>query len=273
MTQTTPITCPSCGATTQGNFCGSCGAPLGPRPCPGCGTALPLGARFCQGCGTAVSGTGTQVPHAARPGSGALTNNPTPWIVAGILCVVAIGSIVYSARSRNEPAGPNMANAGNATGVAANADSIAVVRAPDISNMTPRERFTRLADRIQTAIEARDSSQVFRFFPMAEGAFTQLPAADRDIDARYHMGMLWAQVGEFAKAKAQTDSLMAAAPGNLFGYYLYAMLAEFQGDSATARKSRTDFRDHYASELKQGRPEYKEHAPFLDQYRKGAGAN
>lgn len=164
-----------------------------------------------------------------------------------------------------------MANAGNATGVAAG-DSGTIVRAPDISNMTPRERFTRLSDRITTAIEARDSNQVFQFFPMAEGAFTQLPDADRDVDARYHMGMLWAQVGEFVKAKGQADSIMQVAPGNLFGTYMYAMLAEFRGDSTAAQKSRADFRSHYAAEMKKARPEYKEHEPFLDSYRKGAGA-
>lgn len=195
----------------------------------------------------------------------------TPWMVAAILSIVAIGSVVYSARSRNEPTGADMANAGNAT-AATTGEAPAAVRAPDISNMTPRERFTRLSDRIQTAIESRDSNQVFQFFPMAEGAFTQLPEADRDVDARYHMGMLWAQVGEFAKAKAQADSIMRAAPNNLFGHYMYAMLAEFQGDSTAARKARADFRANYDAEIKKARPEYKDHEPFLDTWRKGAGS-
>lgn len=200
------------------------------------------------------------------------SSNLTPWIVAAVLCIVAIASVVYSARSGTEPTGPNMANAGNASGAATEAAAPAGP-APDISNMTPRERFTRLADRIQTAIEAKDSNQVFQFFPMAEGAFTQLPEADRDVDSRYHMGMLWAQVGEFPKARAQADSLMQAAPGNLFGYYMYAMLAEFQGDSTGAKKARADFRSHYPTEIKKNRPEYKDHEPFLTQYLAGAGAN
>lgn len=272
MSQNAPTTCPRCGATSQGNFCGSCGTALGPRPCTGCGTTLAPGARFCASCGTAVPGETVPAAGGLAPSLiGARTSSLAPWLVAGILCVVAIGSIVYSARSGNEPSGANMPNAGNASGVGA-ADSTPAVRAPDISNMTPRERFTRLADRIQTAIEARDSNQVFQFFPMAEGAFTQLPAADRDADARYHMGMLWAQVGDFAKAKGQADSLMKAAPGNLFGYYLYAMMAEFRGDSVNAKRYRADFRDHYDAEIKTGRSEYKEHAPFLEQFRKGAGA-
>ncbi|MES2305309.1 MAG: zinc ribbon domain-containing protein [Gemmatimonadota bacterium] len=267
MTQTTPKTCSRCGASGTGNFCASCGSPLGPRACVSCGTALGPDAKFCPGCGAAVAGApaGARMPLQAAP-----AGSKTPWIVAAVLCVVAIGSIVYSARSRNEPTGANMANAGNATGAAA--DPTAGVKAPDISNMTPRERFTKLSDRIQTAIEARDSNQVFQFFPMAEGAFTQLPDGDRDVDARYHMGMLWAQVGEFAKAKGQADSIMRVEPTNLFGYYMYAMLAEFRGDSTAAQKSRADFRSHYDAEIKKARPEYKDHEPFLDTYRKGAGA-
>ncbi|MEP6590898.1 MAG: hypothetical protein ABJC19_06930 [Gemmatimonadota bacterium] len=198
------------------------------------------------------------------------SGSPLPWIVAAVLCVVVIGGIVYSARSQKEPAGPDMANAGNATPAALGGANASAARAPDISNMTPRERFTRLADRIETAIEARDSNSVFQFFPMAEGAFVQLPAADRDVDARYHMGMLWAQVGEFPRAQAQADSIMQVASTNLFGYYLRAMVAEFKGDSAIAKQARADFLAHYDSEITKDRSEYRDHAPFLEQYRTGA---
>lgn len=263
MTPGSPTTCPRCGAAASGNFCASCGNSLGPRACSACSTPLATDAKFCPSCGTAAAG--------GSGASGSTSGSKTPWLVAAILSVVAISTIVYSARSRNEPVGPDMANAGNAAPAGAG-NSTAVTRAPDISNMTPRERFTRLSDRIQTAIETRDSNQVFQFFPMAEGAFTQLSATERDVDARYHMGMLWAQVGEFAKAKAQADSIMKVASGNLFGFYMYAMLAEFRGDSTAARKARSDFRANYDSEIKKDRPEYKDHEPFLDTYRKGPGA-
>lgn len=200
------------------------------------------------------------------------SGSPLPWIVAAALCIVVIGGIVYSARSQKEPVSPDMANAGNATPAALGGANASATRAPDISNMTPRERFTRLADRIETAIEAHDSNSVFQFFPMAEGAFVQLPAADRDVDARYHMGMLWAQVGEFPRALAQADSIMQAASSNLFGYYLRAMVAQFKGDSAAVKQARTDFLAHYDTEIKKDRSEYRDHAPFLEQYRAGTGA-
>jgi len=269
VTPTSPASCPRCGAAAQGKFCGSCGTPLGPNACAGCGAPLAPGAKFCHRCGTASPGAHIAQTPFAQAVRTPQTNNPTPWIVAGLLSIVVIGSIVYSTRSPNEPAAAAMANAGNSSGTDGTMPTGA---APDISNLTPREQFSRLADRIQTAIEAGDTTQVFQSFSHTEGAFLQLAEGDRDIDARYHMGMLWAQTGDFGKATGQADTIMTAAPGNLFGYYMYAAIAEFQGDSATARKARADFRDHYDAEIKKPRQEYKDHTTFLANYRKGAGA-
>lgn len=277
MTPTTPTTCPRCGAAAaKGNFCGSCGAPKGPLPCAGCGTTLTPGTKFCQRCGAAApGGPAAQGPFAGAVPLAARANNPVPWILAGLLCVVVIGTIVYSARSQGGPASADMANAGNATlaaGEAGAPNGFPTGPATDISNMTPREQFSRLTDRIQIALEARDTTQAIQFMPHTEAAFDQLSATDRDVDARYHMGMLWAQTGNFVKAKGQADTMMKAAPDNLFGYYIYAALAEFQGDSTAAKKARADFRDHYDAQIKLPRKEYKDHTEFLGNYRKGAGA-
>ena len=37
----------------------------------------------------------------------------TPWLVAGVLCVLAIATVTYMAGKRDAPAPPAMANAGN----------------------------------------------------------------------------------------------------------------------------------------------------------------
>ena len=52
------------------------------------------------------------VPLSGHPG-GSISSGR---IVAGLLCIVVIGSLVYSARSPNEPAAAAMATAGNSTG-------------------------------------------------------------------------------------------------------------------------------------------------------------
>ena len=52
--------------------------------------------------------------------------------------------------------------------------------APDISQLSPRERFDRLFNRIMQAAEQGDTAQVRRFTPMALGAYAQLDTIDAD---------------------------------------------------------------------------------------------
>ena len=85
--------------------------------------------------------------------------------------------------------------------------------------------------------------------------------------------MLQAEAGMFPGARALADTIMKQSPDNLFGFYVRAITAEFEGDSVVAKSSRAAFRAHYDAELKKNRPEYAEHRPFLEQYRKGDGAN
>jgi hypothetical protein len=200
-------------------------------------------------------------------------------MIAGVLVVLVVGGVLYSANRRAAPDVPVMANAGNAggavTGIADNPASSCAPSgpAPDISKLTPKERFVRLVDRITTYLEKNDTACVITFTPMALGAYGNLPAADRDIDAQYHAAMLEAQVGMLDNASALADTIMTTAPDNLFGYYIRAVTAEFAGDSAKARSARAAFRLHYDVEMKKNRPEYSEHRPFLEQYRTSEGAH
>lgn len=251
--------CPRCGAAASGNFCAACGAALTARSCTGCAAPLAPGARFCPRCGTAATG-------GAAPAPGGATGDRRPWLVAALLAVVAVGAVAWAASRVKSDAPPAMANAGNAE------VPDAAGRAPNIENMTPKERFLRLSDRIQQAIETRDTARVAQFFPMAVGAFGLLPPGDRDVDARHHLGLLYAQVGEFALARAQADSILLEAPDNLFADYLRAMAATFAGDSALAGAANRAFRQHYDAQMQLDRPEYVEHKAVLEQYRRSLGA-
>lgn len=137
---------------------------------------------------------------------------------------------------------------------------------PDISNLTPREQFTRLADRVETSMEAGDTATVVKFFPMVEGAFTNLPPGDRDADARFHLSLLRAQIGHFPSAVAEIDTIVATAPNHLFADYLRAIIADLQRDTTAARKARAAFRKHYAQEIAAKRPEYEAHQALLDAF-------
>jgi hypothetical protein len=194
-----------------------------------------------------------------------------PWIVAGVLCVTAVAAVVYSAGKRGETGPPAMANAGNATGTAV--PPAALGPAPDISNMTPREQFARLNDRVMAAAEAGDSGTVIAFWPMAAGAYDNLLPGDRDIDARYHMATLHLMLGQFPAALALADTIMTEAPDNLLGWYIRGVVAEFQADGGALASAQQGFNRAFDREMASGREEYAHHADMLRQYRSGPGAN
>lgn len=140
--------------------------------------------------------------------------------------------------------------------------------APDISKMTPRERFDRLFNRIMEAAQRGDSAQVLRFTPMALGAYGQLDTVDAD--ARYHAAVLRLQTGDIAGARALADTILRQSPGHLLGYIVLGSAADLAGDSAGAARARRDFAQHYAAESAAGRPEYRDHAPVITEFKEGA---
>ncbi len=206
----------------------------------------------------------------------ASAGNRTPWIIAGVLVVVTVVAVLYAAAHRIGPSAPSMANAGNAgTGQATTGAPAGFPTgpAPDISSMTPREQFDRLDARITQAADKGDTATVVNFTPMALGAYANLPASDRDIDARYAAAMLQTQVGMLPEAKALADTILQLAPDNLLGLYVRAVVAGYQGDSAAVKSARAAFRDHFTTEMKKNRPEYTKRSAFLQSYLKGDGAH
>jgi hypothetical protein len=156
-----------------------------------------------------------------------------------------------------------MANAGAAGGI--QSGSAPAGPAPDISAMTPRQRFDRLFNRIMQAAGRRDSAEVQRFTPMALGAYDQLES--RDADARYHAAVLHMQVGAFDAARALSDTILSESPHHLFGYVVRGEVAELQRADQRLAKARRDFLEQYSSQIATKRVEYLEHQPVLDEFK------
>lgn len=253
---TTPTTsCPSCGSPATGRFCSQCGASLTQRSCQACGAPLSARARFCHRCGTATGGGG--VPRSER----------TAWIFAGTMCVLLVGAIAYKVASdQPAPRIPAMANPGAAGGAAA--AEPAGGPAPDISRMTPRERFDRLYNRIMQAASEGDTAEVVRFTPMALGAYAQLDSFDTD--ARYHAAVLHLQAGDAGAAAALADTILEQAPGHLFGYVVRGAAAQLRNDPAALAQARRDFLARFPAETAARRPEYAEHAPVIEDFNREA---
>lgn len=139
---------------------------------------------------------------------------------------------------------------------------------PDISNMSPRERFNRLYNRIMTAAQSGDEASVTRFTPMALMAYAQLDTIDAD--ARYHAALLRVHTGDIDAAGALADTILTTAPGHLFGYIVRGTVARFRKDDKALDRAYGEFLKHYDTETKAGRPEYQEHQRSLDDFRKAA---
>jgi hypothetical protein len=179
--------------------------------------------------------------------------------VAGTLVIVAaVALLVWLLGGRSRDAAPAI-SAATATA------------APDISNMTPREQFQRLADRVQTAVESNNRAEVTQFLPMVEGAYQNLLPGDRDIDARFHIALLRAQTGNPQAATAEIDSILTAVPDHLFGHYLRAVVADIENRPADARAARDAYVAAYREQLASSLPEYDAHKPLLEQFQRESG--
>jgi hypothetical protein len=196
----------------------------------------------------------------------------TTWLAAAGLCVVLVAGIVFKV-SGGAPAAPvpDMANTGADKGDRSASelpDQEPQGRAPDISSMTPQERFDRLFNRIMQAAGRGDSVEVRRFTPMALGAYQQLDSLS--IDARYHAAVLHLEVGDLAPAYALADTILRESPHHLFGFIIRGTAAGFQGDSVARARANRDFLANYRSEMAAKRVEYLEHRPAIEQFREEA---
>lgn len=221
--------------------------------CPSCHAPLTPGGRYCHRCGRAVG---------ARDEKGI-------WIAAWSTVFIFIAFIVWWVNGRSpEQAGPDMANAGNASAAtAAGAQPQGGGGAPpDISQMTPRERFLRLHDRVMNAMEKGDTATAERFAPMAISAYGMLDSYD--VDARYHAGALHILQKDYPAALALADTIEASAKGNLMADLLRIEVAQAKKDPATEARGKKAFLANYDAQIAQNRPEYTEHRAMLNDLKK-----
>ena len=140
-----------------------------------------------------------------------------------------------------------------------------VLRAPDISQISPEERANRLFNRVMILAEAGREDSVRFFLPMALGAYSQLPALDDD--ARYHVGLLDLAGGDAAAALAQADTMQRTVPNHLFIYVLRAHAYSELGNTAQERRAYADFLRNEPAEMAKNRPEYADHADALTSFK------
>lgn len=247
----TAAPCPQCGAPASGRFCAACGAPLAGASCRSCDQPLTPGVRFCAHCGQPVTGAATAPTRAGAPSLGRWG----PYAIGGAALLVVL-VLLFRQEGRNRIASTPV----GAPGSAAQAAGVP----PDISQMTPRERFDRLYNRVMQASESGDTAQVAQFLPMALTAYTALDEVDAD--ARYHLAMLRLHTGDLAGAKALADTILKSNPSHLFGFMIRGAAARFERNDGALAAAYRGFNDAYDKEIAAARPEYQDHQTALDRF-------
>ncbi len=216
--------------------------------CPACYAPLATDAGYCHRCGRAVTAGGS----AER----------TPWLIAWTVVAICLAGIVYFVTHKpTEQAGPDMANSGASSGAPGGTGGTP----PDISQMTPKDRFLRLHDRIMNAASQGDTATVTRFSPMALTAYSMLDTIDTDL--RFHAAAIHLRLGQYPEALALADTIQAAAKNHLFADLIRAEVAQARGDNAQFVRIRQHFLAHYDAELAEKRPEYLEHKAMLESFK------
>ena len=189
-----------------------------------------------------------------------MSRDRTPWLIAGVaLAALLAVLLVMVTRDSKGAARPE----------AAAAEQLQPGETPpDISNMSPRERFNSLYNRVMRAAQSGDEATVTRFTPMALMAYAQLDSIDAD--ARYHAALLKVHTGEVDGTRALADTILARDPGHLFGYVVRGTVARFRKNQKELTQAYAGFLKRYDQEIKLARPEYSEHKTSLDDFRKAA---
>ncbi len=218
---------------------------MGQTTCPRCSQPVAEGSRFCAGCGAPL---GTP--------SGSLFRY-APWALTGALGLVLV---LLVAKRGSPPPAPEAPVSSQAPAGAP----------PDISNLSPEERFNRLYQRIINAAQSGDQATVTQFMPMAVAAYGLLDSVT--VDARYHLAMLELHVGDMNAAQAQADTIRRTDPKHLFSYVITAAVARWKKDDRARDAAYREFLKRYDLEWATRKPEYLEHQSMLEEVRRaGSG--
>ncbi len=258
--------CGTCGTTSSGGrFCPECGAPFEGALCAACRSSLTTGAKFCHRCGSAA---GAAPPWDAR-GSATL-----PWAIASIALVALIALVAgrnfglgfnrSASAPQPEPSTADQPVTGDAPFANANGDagSAGVVRAPDISSMSPGERADRLFDRVMRLKEEGKQDSVEFFAPMVMSAYQMM--GPLNADQHYDLGRIGEVTGVNGLARAEADTILKTDPTHLLGLALAAHAATAAKQPAAARQFYRRLLVAAPGETAKALPEYARHRNDID---------
>ena len=180
-----------------------------------------------------------------------------PWSIAA-LALVAVVAILAGQRFGSD----NQAGAPQPNAQTLQSDGQGIVRAPDISSLSPRERADRLYDRMMRLASENKEDSVRFFAPMALSAYSTL--GPLDLDLRYDFGRVAEISDNLQVAQAQADSILAESPTNLLGLILAGRIAALRGNNAQRDNLARRLVQAEPSETKKALEEYTRHRGDID---------
>lgn len=201
------------------------------------------------------------------PPPAAVARAPRPLTVTAPWWVAGVGLLLAAAYILNQPVVPSAPSGMGAPPMAAGAAGDAPFAnggggggaPPDISSMSPRERASRLHDRVMRYVEEGKMDSASFFAPMALSSFSMLGDA-LDAHARYDYGRIAQETGDLTLAAAQADTILRASPTHLLGLALAANTATKAGNTTAASQFWQRFRDARSAEMAKNLEEYQAHA-------------
>jgi hypothetical protein len=181
--------------------------------------------------------------------------------------VLALVAFVIGQRVGTGPSGAateegRPLSASGAAPFADGAGSAGIGRAPDISQMSPEERATRLFDRVMRygAEGKLDSARIFA--PMAIQAYEMLGTPDAH--NRYDIGMIAVVSGDTVISSAQADTILRQNPAHLLGLVLGIKAASLRRDAAARAAFEKRLIAAATTERATQLKEYTDHKPDID---------
>ncbi|MFN8582522.1 MAG: hypothetical protein U0163_16300 [Gemmatimonadaceae bacterium] len=207
-----------------------------------------MGATADKEPATRREAAGTGAPLATR-------SNVLPWSIAALAFIAVLAILAGQRFGSNAAAGeaPQQSSLSGGPGV---------VRAPDISSLTPRERADRLYDRLMRLASENKSDSVQFFSPMALSAYEALGPLDTDL--RYDYGRIAEISGNLDVAQAQADSILRQNPTHLLGLILAGRVATLRGNTARSATLAKQLLQAEPAESKRGLDEYTRHRGDID---------
>jgi len=210
--------------------------------CPQCGVAAR--GTFCADCGAKLGQD--HAPHGRDAGLHPSGPRMRRFLTGATLAFALIGMFVAGRTTATR-----RSDVGGFTGD--------VSSAPDVSNLTAKERASRLYDRVMYYGETAHLDSAQFFAPMAVQAYAMLGEADSH--SRYDVGMIHITIGDTLAARAAADTILRQRPTHLLGLALAMRSAP---DRAARNRYAKRLLDANAAEAAAALPEYAEHRGDVD---------